>query len=87
MRNTQKSTQVVLPPLAPRKHRLKVALMLAPFMAATLAGAQSGGDVEALASIGTSGANSVKTAVIAVATIVVTIGLLIWASRHLKPKG
>lgn len=44
-------------------------------------------DIAAMATNATDGTNAVKTAVVALVGVVLTIGLLIWGSRHLKPKG
>ena len=52
----------------------------------SLASAQDN-DVSKLASTATAGGDAVKSAVVTMAGVVVVIGLLVWASRHLKPKG
>lgn len=44
-------------------------------------------DISAMAKNATDGTDAVKTAVVALVGVVLTIGLLIWGSRHLKPKG
>lgn len=62
---------------------LTTGLILTAALLAPIAGAQ---DVEALAATATSGTDSVKTVVLAIAGVALTIGLVIWGVRHMKPK-
>lgn len=64
--------------------RALTAALLAPLLVTGVAGAQ---EIEAMATSVTGGVETVQTAVFAIISVVVLIGLGVWAARHLRPKG
>lgn len=66
--------------------RARTALLLAPFSLVGLAGAQTTDPLADLNTKASTGVNGIIATVATVAGIALTIGLIVWGTRHLKPK-
>lgn len=56
-------------------------------LTSTASAQDAGGDVTKLTSVATGGIEQVKTAVIAIAVVAVSIALVRWAASKVKPRG
>jgi hypothetical protein len=75
-------------PFGARVQRAGYGLLAAATLA--LSGLASAQETDPLASLNakaSAGVGSITTTVVTIAGVVLTIGLIIWGTRHLKPKG